>query len=41
MLRCRVQISKKFGSEQERKRVSGNEANADDEKIILKEWKDF
>ncbi|MDE1472661.1 hypothetical protein [Eubacterium limosum] len=41
MLRKGVQISKKFGSEQERKRVSGNEANADDEKIILKGWKDF
>ena len=26
----------KFGSEQEHKRVSGNEANADDEKITLK-----
>ena len=41
MLRCRVQISKKFGSEQERERVSGNEANADDEKAILKGWKGF
>ena len=36
-----VQISKKFGSEQERERVSGNEANADDEKAILKGWKGF